>query len=92
MLCTALGESIASLDSTTRSDLCTHYCLGVSNTLAVMPSLFPIYLLLLIEHKWDCLESLPELPVAFHSVCSVTLAANHNHSGTVLSLPHFYPV
>lgn len=43
MLRTALGESTASLDSTTRSDLCTHYCLGVSNTLAVMPSLSPIY-------------------------------------------------
>lgn len=37
MLRTALGESTASLDSTTRSDLCTHYCLGV------MPSLSPIY-------------------------------------------------
>lgn len=83
MLRTALGESTASLDSTTRSGLCTHYFHGVNNTLAVMPSLcrqgcfFFYQLLLLIEHKWDCLGNLPELPVAFHRVCSVTLTAHH---------------
>lgn len=84
MLRTALGESTASLDSTTRSGLCTHYFHGVNN-LAVMPSLSPYVgkavffyqLLLLIEHKWDCLGNLPELPVAFHRVCSVTLTAHH---------------
>lgn len=84
MLRTALGESTASLDSTTRSGLCTHYFHGVNNTLAWMLSLPPYVgyagfyqLLLLIEHEWDCLGNLAELPVAFHRVCSVTLTAHH---------------
>lgn len=77
MLRTALGESTASLDSTTRSGLCTHCFHGVNNTLAVMPSLSPyvgkaVYqLLLLTEHKWDCLGTLPLSFLWLSTVCAL---------------------